>query len=308
MARVLGTLARQTCPLDEVVVVDNGSTDGAPEAAEAGGARVIRMGCNAGFAAAVNRGIRETRGRFVAVVNNDVELAPGYFAVLLQALERTGAWFATGKLMAARREGVVDGTFDVLCRGGCAMRFGHGIADSAEFARPRIIHSAPWTAAVFRASLFEKTGLLEESFESYLEDVDFGARCASLSLEGLYVPEAVAWHQGSATLGHMAHETIRRMSRNQVLLAARWLEPRDLWHIAVAQGLWGISAARHGAFAAWLQGKWEGVAGWRDARSTYSPGAAKVLRPWLLENERIVRSDRSWYWRMYSLLTPGEAL
>src|SRR5579864_7821605 len=95
LARLLASLAAQTQPVSELLVVDNGSTDGAPDLARARGARVIPMGRNAGFAAAVNRGIRESAGEWIAVLNNDVELAPDYFASLLAA----GRPFATGRIL-----------------------------------------------------------------------------------------------------------------------------------------------------------------------------------------------------------------
>src|SRR5215469_18140499 len=82
LARLLDSLDRQTEAPSEVLVVDNGSTDGAPELARERGARVISMGRNAGFAAAVNRGIRESRTEWVAVLNSDVELSPDYLAIL----------------------------------------------------------------------------------------------------------------------------------------------------------------------------------------------------------------------------------
>src|SRR5580658_9027363 len=94
LLRLLQSLDAQTARADEVLVVDNGSTDGAPEAARERGARVIAMGRNAGFAAAVNRGIEESRGDWLAILNSDVELAPDYLANLLSAAEARGAWFA----------------------------------------------------------------------------------------------------------------------------------------------------------------------------------------------------------------------
>src|SRR5215831_11280825 len=96
LGRLLDSLDAQTLRADEVIAVDNGSTDGAPELARSRGARVIAMGRNAGFAAAVNRGIQEARGEWVAILNSDVELAPDYFAMLAAA----GAPFATGKIVS----------------------------------------------------------------------------------------------------------------------------------------------------------------------------------------------------------------
>jgi len=95
LARLLATLEAQTRPPTELLIVDNGSTDGAPDVARARGARVIAMGGNAGFAAAVNRGIREAGQPLVAILNSDVELAPDY----LEKLAAVDAPFATGKIL-----------------------------------------------------------------------------------------------------------------------------------------------------------------------------------------------------------------
>src|SRR3954451_8056287 len=107
LARLLDTLDAQTTRADEVIAVDNGSSDGAPELARQRGAYVIPMGRNAGFAAAVNRGIKEARSEWIAVLNTDAELAPDY----LEKLTAAGAWFATGKILDARRNGLIDATF-----------------------------------------------------------------------------------------------------------------------------------------------------------------------------------------------------
>ncbi|MBZ5583684.1 MAG: glycosyltransferase family 2 protein [Acidobacteriia bacterium] len=256
LERLFDSLDRQTEPPAEILAVDNGSTDGAPEAAARRGARVIPMGGNTGFAPAVNRGIRESRGEWLAVLNSDVELAPDYFAALLAAARANGAWFATGKILASGAGQRIDGTFDVLCRGGTAWRVGSGRADGPVFSSEQRIWSAPWTAALFRAELFQRVGLLEEAFESYLEDVDFGLRCARAGCSGVYAPAAVARHAGSAALGRWHGETVRRIARNQVWLVARYYPGRWWWNVLVAHGLWGAVAMRHGAAIPWDCGGW----------------------------------------------------
>jgi GT2 family glycosyltransferase len=313
LERLLASLEAQTAPAAELLVVDNGSTDGAPESARARGARVIPMGRNAGFAAAVNRGIRESRGEWIAVLNSDVELAPDYFSKLLAA-GSAAVWFATGKILAEGSSHRIDATFDALCRGGTAWRAGNGRADGPAFSLACPIWSAPWTAVLFRAELFQQVGLLEESFESYLEDVDFGLRCAAHGFAGQYVPDALAWHRGSATLGRWHPDTVRRMARNQLLLLARHYPRRLLvgwfWPILVAQFLWGAVALRHGAGFAWLRGEWQGFRRFFAARGQALD--AKVLDSVLSTNERLIRSLQvstgfDLYWKLYFLLTRGGA-
>src|SRR5262249_28437228 len=157
--------------------VDNGSTDGSAKFAASAGARVIRLDRNLGFAVAVNRGIAVTDADWVAILNNDIQLAPNWLEVLLAA--SGDAWFATGKVVSARDKGQIDATFDAVSRAACAYRCGAGKRDGPLWNQPRQIRMAPMTAAMFRRSLFSETGSLDERFESYLEDIDFGLRCAA---------------------------------------------------------------------------------------------------------------------------------
>jgi GT2 family glycosyltransferase len=306
LARLLASLEAQTEPASQLLIVDNGSTDGAPELARERGARVIAMGHNAGFAPAANRGIRESGTEWIAVLNSDVELAPDYFATLCAA----GTWFATGKILSAKSPDRIDATFDAVSRAGCAARLGHGCLDGPLFSERRSIWSAPWTAVVLRADVFRRVGFLHEAFESYLEDVDFGIRCAREGVSGLYVPRAVAWHHGSAALGRWHPETVRRIARNQCYLVAMHYPLRFAWDILVGQTLWGLVAARHGAGGAWLRGKLEGLRYAPRLRKTPEFRNTPALGDWLRENERLIReieqaTDWHWYWRMYFLLTKG---
>jgi GT2 family glycosyltransferase len=316
LLRLLKTLDSQTQSIGELLVVDNGSSDGAPDAACARGARVIPMGRNAGFAAAVNRGIEESRGDWIAVLNSDVELAPDYLARLLAAAEASGAWFATGKILTAGTDSRIDATFDAICRGGTTWRVGNGRMDMPAFSQERQIWSPPFTAVLLRTEVFQRAGMLENRFESYLEDVDFGLRCAAKNLAGIYVPGARAWHRGSASLGRWHPDTVRRMARNQLFLVARHypsrLLRRWLWCVAAAQILWGGLALRHGAALAWMRGVFQGLRDFSEVRKSCTPCETKVLKSLMSSSERLVRELQAstgfdTYWKLYFLLTGGGA-
>ncbi len=313
LLRLLEKLQLQTFPIAEVLVIDNGSEDGAAEAAEQNGAQVVRMGSNQGFSRAVNKGIETCRTELVALVNSDVEPEPDWLRRLVDALDSSGAWFATGKILSASEPNRIDGTYDLLCRSGCAWRKGEGRLDGPEFSQQRSISIAPATAALFRADLFQRAGRFDEAFESYLEDVDFGLRCALRDLKGVYVPDAVAYHRGSAALGRWNPRTVRQIARNQVLLVAKHYPPTALrrywWPILVGQSLWGLVALRHGAGGAFLRGKLEGLRYLRSAPPARDcgrlPGILQDGEREIAEEQRRTRFD--FYWRMYFLFTSSEA-
>ena len=299
---LLGNLPAQRRRFDEVIVVDNGSTDDSAECAERYGARVIRLQRNFGFATAVNRGIEAAGGEWVAILNNDVTLDAGWLAELLG--HAGDAWFVTGKILSAKDPRLIDGTFDEMSRGACACRCGSGKPDSAFWNQPREIRFAPMTAALFRKRLFEEVGPLDERFGSYLEDVDFGVRCAVLRRAGMYVPGAVARHMGSATHGAWNSDTVFRISRNQLLLAAKHLSGFPAWPKVAGQLLWGILALRHARGGAWLRGK---LSGWRAAREICGDGSGDQqnrLREILEASEQAIfdvgqQTGFDWYWRVY---------
>ncbi|HEY7336977.1 MAG TPA: glycosyltransferase family 2 protein [Bryobacteraceae bacterium] len=320
LAALLESLSRQTRPFHHVIVADNGSTDDSAEFAEQAGACVLRLGKNLGFAAAVNRGIEATRCDWVAILNNDVTLDAHWLARLLESAGLEQAAFATGKILSSARRNLIDGCFDEIARSGCAYRCGVARADSPVWNQPRRIRLAPMTAVLFRRSVFDRVGLLDERFESYLEDVDFGIRCSVHGLGGIYNPEAVAYHRGSATLGQWNKDTVRRLSRNQMYLRIKYLQAQPRWPVMVGQLLWGLLAFRHGCFPAYLRGKIEGLrlsaepnlrfpeqtAGQGLAyEQTWAPEAVRVL---LEESERTIldlqqQTGFDLYWRLYFWLS-----
>ena len=297
LGSLLATLHAQTVPFARIIVVDNASTDDAGDVARAAGCQVIRLARNTGFAHAVNIGCREASEPWVAILNSDVELDPRWLELLLGAVS-AGPAFAAGTIFDAARRTVIDGTYDLVSRAGCAWRVGHGETSPLP-AAPVAIHSAPGTACLFRRTVLESLGGYDESFGSYLEDVDLGLRCVAHGLAGVFVPNALAWHHGSASLGRWHPEVVRLLSRNQLLLLARHYDRalfrRWLWPIVVGQLLWGLVALRHGAFAAWYRGKRDAVA----AFNLQGHPSARFSEFLAASEAEIRRRSRDSYWRWY---------
>jgi GT2 family glycosyltransferase len=302
LAQLLDSLAAQTVPFTEVIVVDNASTEAVADLARARGHTVISLPDNIGFARAVNLGWRAANdSRWIAILNSDVTLDPTWLERLLDAASNSS--FAAGTIFNATDRQAIDGTYDLLSRSGCAWRAGNGEDIPEDVVGMSTIAIAPGTACLFRREVLERLNGFDEVFESYLEDVDLGLRCIREGYEGVYVPAALAWHHGSATLGRWNPQVVRLISRNQLLLIRRHYD-RDLfracfWPILAGQGLWGLVALRHGAAGAWLLGKFDAL---RSFRLEGRPSPR--LRNFLVTSELEIRQRASGpYWRWYFRLT-----
>ncbi len=313
LERTLQSVARQTLTPQSVIVIDDGSTDDSPLAAERAGAQLIRLTQNSGFSRAVNTGLHAATTTWVLILNNDVILEDDCLAVLVSTCQRHNVPFAAPKLLSLRQPDRLDGSFDLLARSGCAWRAGHGrpvMPDSASTVPAQFI---PLTAALVNRSVFLEAGYLEERFESYLEDIEFFLRVALLGLSGLYVPTAVARHEGSATLGAWSPRMVELIARNQLLLVARhW--PRNWflrygWPVLAGQLLWGLLACRRGAGAAWVRGKWAGIRMFRQYRSTSRPADPATFERILSDSEFRLRELQNSmgperFWSAYFLCVP----
>ncbi len=301
--RLLDLLESQTQPPNEVIVVDNGSTDGTADAV-AGRATVIQLPENQGFARAVNLGIQAARGDWVGILNNDVEPKDDW----IYLLQKSSNDFVTGKLLNHHNPALLDGTYDLLSQVVMPWRAGAGRTDQPVYNYTCNIQFAPWTAVLYRRHVFERVGLLDESFGSYYEDVDFGLRCAALGITGGYESAAVALHRGSATLGAWRAATVRLLTRNHRLLIRKHFGTKLDWptkcRLIVSQVLWAMLAARHGQLAAWWKGYRETLPPLPEA----SPSRvllAQVLRDSERELYRLQKETGfDWYWRMYFSLFP----
>lgn len=300
LERLLDSIVGQTFPFAEIVVIDNASADGAADLARARGCRVIAMGENAGFARAVNRGWKSASTEWVAILNSDVELDRRWLERMKPGIGESG--YATGLILDAANRKAIDGTYDLVSRAACAWRAGHGELVSASQASS-IIGIAPATACIFRRDVLYQLNGFDERYGSYLEDVDLGLRCLRQGLQGVYLPDAVAYHHGSATLGRWNPRVVRLISRNQLILIARHYDAAlfrsCFWPIVAGQLLWGLVALRHGRALSWLAGKFEGLCGFR----LEGQPSAK-LREFLVASENEIRRRATEpYWRWYFRLT-----
>jgi GT2 family glycosyltransferase len=189
--------------------------------------RIIEMGFEAGFARAINRGIRESNGGLVMFCNADLFPSTTYLAEMLQFFgEHARAGAAIGKLLrydlaADRPTDIIDTAGLLLTRQRRMMPRGEGETDSGQFDEAMEVFAVDGAATVVRRSALEAISVggeyLDENFFAHKEDHDVSWRVRLAGWECWYVPAAVAYHgrttRGLGSSGYLS--AIRSFHRNE---------------------------------------------------------------------------------------------
>jgi len=223
----LRSLAAHTPERHEIIVVDNGSTDGTPRRLAAfPGVRVIANAGNRGFAAGSNQGILASQGDEILLLNNDVLLTPGWLAGLRRAL---GATHATG--MAGPISNYVSGL--QLDRGAAyhtpqellAYATANAARNAGRFSR---VDRLVGFALLFRRDLVERIGLLDERFgRGNFEDDDYGRRARIAGYDLVIAHDVFIHHFGSRSFVGNGIDYGAEMERNQAIFTAKWTLPPE---------------------------------------------------------------------------------
>ena len=229
----LSSLCAQTFKDREIILADNGSTDGSKEWVEARfpDVRIARVEKNRGVPGGVNFGISQARGKFIALVNNDIEAHPEWLSESIRALEEhPEAGFTATRIRLFHQRDRLDTTGDLYFREGFPAKRGWLHHDGPDFDAPGWVFGSCAAATVYRRELIEAVGGFDEDFQASLEDLDFSFRAQLCGFKCRYVPTAILYHKMGATLGvGLSHGPAQqRMHRNLWLMRIKNL-PGALW-------------------------------------------------------------------------------
>jgi GT2 family glycosyltransferase len=261
---------------DRIFVVDDGSGDGSAEllATRLGRATLLRQSSNAGFPAAVDAGFDAALASGadrVLLLNSDALLAPDAIERLEAALDADPtAGIAAPLVLDAHRPGrIASAGLSFSPRSG-RMR----MIDAGAEHRPddgggapraaRVVDGVAGCAMLIERAVIERIGGLDRDYFFSFEDLDFCLRARRAGWSTVCVPDALAWHQGSRSIGQRSPRRLYFAARNHLLLARRAAPlplplalPRALSIVALnlAHALRGTAAPR----AAGLGQVWRGV-------------------------------------------------
>ncbi len=231
----LDSIRRMNYPAFSVVLVDNGSTDGSPDAFEHWSdgeipVTLIRNEKNLGFVGGSNQGMRHalaTDTDYVFLLNNDTVVEPDVLAILVQAAERSGDIGMVGpKIYQYGKVNILDSagtrTIPWLAQG---FLIGHGEEDHGQYDYSAEMPYVTGTALLVKRAVLEKVGLMDEDYFCYFDDFDWGMKAREAGYKLHLEPKAVVHHKGSQTAGLNSPFYMRHMVRSRILFARKHVPP-----------------------------------------------------------------------------------
>ncbi len=224
LGQFLSTLGAATTRPYDVVLADNGSTDGAPEAAVGPSVRLLPTGGNLGYGKAANLGASGVESEWLVVANPDVTWAPGALDVLLDAGARWPAAGCLGPAIRTPEDQLYPSAraFPSLGRG-----IGHAVfgwwwpsnpwtrSYRAEVGSP-VEGTTGWLSGscmLLRREAFLAVGGFDPSYFMYCEDMDLCRRLGEAGWSSVYVPSAVITHTGGHATSRSAGPMLREHHR-----------------------------------------------------------------------------------------------
>jgi len=263
----------------EVIVVDDGSGDGAVPALAEEYPWVVFVACpvNQGYPGAINAGCAVAQGDWLFTLNNDTTVQPDILNKLLEA--------AAGRTdvghMAAQQRFSHDTT--VLCSAGLVLdRLGVnaerliGQPVSASETEPTEVFGACGGAAVYRREMIRALGGLDETYVFGLEDADLAWRAQMRGWRCLYVPDAIVYHDYGGTVPHGSEYRFLQAGRNRVRLVVKNADRRMLMRYGALMVLYDLAYIAYTLLVhrslAPVRGRWEVLRQWREVRQAGTVG------------------------------------
>ncbi len=296
---MLPSLARQTLRPSDIVVVDDCSDDDTVDYLRAHWpqVRLVCLHARGGVTAALNACLEAAETELVGLFNNDMELAPECLSELVGEIDRhPQIGSVTPKMLNFTDRSVLDGAGDVLNWRGGGTRRGHDEPDAGQYDRAEEVFGPCGGAALYRRRALAEVGAFEEAYFAYYEDIDWAFRAQLLGIRCRYVPSAVLYHRGSATLGRgMSEFNGYHLWRNPIWLIAKCYPASTLLRHAPAllRGQAGnlYTALRERKLRVWARAMRDAMLGLPSAlRKRHEVQRTRVITP--AELERVARAGR----------------
>lgn len=200
----LTSLRKQTLTDHEVILVDNGSSDGSQAYVRSAfpEVRLLELGENRGFTGACNAGYAAAKGEFICLLNNDTEADARWLEVLVDTFDRyPRVGIVATKMLLFDQRDHFHTAGDYYRVNGLPGNRGVWQLDKGQYDVEEPVFSACGGAAAYRRTMLEEIGFLDDAFFFSCEDIDLAWRAHLSGWDVRYAPQAVVYHKLKASGG-----------------------------------------------------------------------------------------------------------
>jgi GT2 family glycosyltransferase len=257
----------QTVQDFELIIVDNGSRDGSAELISHKYPKIelVELSENLGFTGGNIEGFKRASGQYIVLLNNDAVLKKNWLEVMIHAInQRDDIGICASKI-------IIDGTELLDCAGDVFTTAFNGTKRGAfsrhdDFDESGFVPGACAAAVIYRRSMLDEIGFLDDDFFLDHEDTDLSMRAWLAGWKCLYVPEAIAYHKVSSTQGNESDLSIYYFARNSLWVYVKNVPgilfikkiPQRIFYELCSFGYFCLLRKKWRPF---LRGKWHSILG-----------------------------------------------
>lgn len=241
----LKSVLKQTYADFYLYIIDNASVDSTREQVNSlcdTRLKLIANPDNRGIAEANNQGIQAARADgcdLVLLMNNDTEFEPELFAKLVAGLDQHDCDMMAPKILFHHDQRIIwsaGGGIDPR-KGFSGFHHGYGEVDRGQYDIPRLVDHAPACCLLIKRDVFDRIGMMDEKYFTYVEDTDFSYRAMRAGLKLMYLPTATLLHKAhSLTGGLFSDFMMRYTTRNRIYFMLKHFGPwRGLYYVPAYQ-------------------------------------------------------------------------
>ncbi len=233
LTECLSTISHQTYSPFEIILVDNGSTDGSVDflGQHFPNIQLVHLTENHGFAGGNAKGLEVAKGEYIALLNNDTGVDAYWLENIIQPMLADPTIGICSSKLILKGLGKLESAGDGLTTWGVGFKRGFE-QDPALYNMPEQVFGASAAACLYRRKMLDAIGFLDLDFFFNDEDTDLNFRAQLSGWKCHYVPTAVVYHQVNATIGRMSDLHVYYHARNLEFLWVKNMPTRLMLRFA----------------------------------------------------------------------------
>lgn len=222
-------------PNREIIIVDNGSTDGSKKYIKDQKLRIKNLALienkkNLGYAEGNNIGVKKAKGDLLLLLNNDTIIENDFLSPLVEKMMSDPSIGALQpKILQYPNNKLIDSVGSYFIKTGFLYHFGHNKPDQKKYQRASAVFSMKGACMLLRKSVIDKTGLFDTDYFAYFEETDLCMRIWLAGYKIRYYPQAVIYHKGGETFKKLNNSLLLFHSyKNRIYTYVKNFELRTL--------------------------------------------------------------------------------